>query len=207
MTQKATRRSPRGESRRAEIIEAAAEEFAVHGYHGASVAAIAEKVGITQSGLLHHYPSKEALMDAVVQSRFADDLELVTRLTAGETSPFAAYDALVSRNTENRTWVQFLMVITAEGLTADNPAHELIRARYDRVREQMLQRILLHAGDEFDIPTWIDRKEIVSLFLAAVDGLQLQWLYDDSIDMRKQIKLLIDLMNRAHGDQPASPNS
>jgi AcrR family transcriptional regulator len=202
MTVKATRRSPRGENRRAAIIAAAAEEIAAHGYHGASLAAIADKVGITQSGLLHHYASKEALMDAVVQRRFAEDSEIVTSLGLGEASPFAGYDSLLTRNMEDRIWVQFLMVITAEGLTEDNPAHELIRVRYQKVRESMLTRILSHAGDPYDLPAWIDRKDVVSLFLAAFDGLQLQWLYDDSIDMRKQIRLLIDLMNRAHGEEP-----
>lgn len=204
MTEKATRRSPRGENRRAAIIHAAAEEIAAHGYRGASLGAIADKVGITQSGLLHHFPSKEALMDAVVQRRFAQDSDLVESLGLGEASPFAGYDALIARNVDDRTWVQFLMVITAEGFTEDNPAHELIKVRYEQVRARMLQRIRSHAGDQFDIPAWIDRPAVVSLFLAALDGLQLQWLYDDSIDMRAQVRLLVDLITTAQDSAPRS---
>lgn len=123
MNQKATRRSPRGESRRAAILSAAAEEFASHGYHGTSLAVIADRVGISQSGLLHHFASKDILLDAVVQTRFAEDAAMVDALGLGEASPFAGYDALVARNIDDRTWVQFLTVITAEGLTEDNPAH------------------------------------------------------------------------------------
>lgn len=197
MSVKATRRSPRGENRRSAIIDAAAREFALHGYHGASIAAIADKVGITQSGLLHHFPSKEALLDAVVQRRFAEDAGLADRFGLGESSPFAGYDAMVARNIDDPTWVQFLMVITADGLTEDNPAHELIRVRYERVRDRIRDRIRSHRGDEYELPAHLDVDDVASLLLAALDGLQLQWLYDDSVDMRRRIRLLIDLISNA----------
>lgn len=197
MSEKATRRSPRGENRRAVIIDAAAREFALHGYHGASIAAIADKVGITQSGLLHHFPSKEALLDAVVQRRFEEDAGLADRLGLGGASPFAGYDAMVARNIADPTWVQFLSVITADGLTEDNPAHELIRTRYERVRTRIRDRILSHRGDQYELPAHLDPDDVASLLLAALDGLQLQWLYDDSVDMRRRIQLLIQLITTA----------
>jgi AcrR family transcriptional regulator len=197
MSEKATRRSPRGESRRAVIVDAAAREFALHGYHGASIAAIAEKVGITQSGLLHHFPSKEALLEAVVERRFAEDSGLADRLGLGGASPFAGYDAMVARNIDDPTWVQFLSVITADGLTEDNPAHELIRVRYQRVRDRIRDRISSHEGDQYELPAHLDPEDVASLLLAALDGLQLQWLYDDSVDMRRRIQLLISLITNA----------
>jgi len=205
MAEKATRRSPRGENRRAKIIDAAAEEFATRGYSGGSLAAIAERAGITQSGLLHHFATKEILLDAVMQSRFAEDAEIVDRLGLGEASPFAGYDTLVARNTQDRAWVQFLMVTQAEGLTEDNPAHDLIRDRLDRVRGRMLQRIRAHQGDPFDIASDLDREDVVTLVLAALDGLQIQWLYDDSIDMRRVIGLLVRLIttHTASTDPPS----
>ncbi len=199
MSEKATRRSPRGESRRAVIIDAAAREFALHGYHGASIAAIAEKVGITQSGLLHHFPSKEALLDAVVQRRFAEDAGIADGLGLGEVSPFAGYDTMVARNIADPTWVQFLSVITADGLTEDNPAHELIRVRYERVRARIRDRIVSHVGDRYELPDHLDPDDIASLLLAVLDGLQLQWLYDDTVDMRRRVQLFIDLVT--HSDE------
>jgi AcrR family transcriptional regulator len=197
VTEKARRRSPRGENRRAVILDAAAREFALHGYHGASIAAIAERVGITQSGLLHHFPSKEALLDAVVQRRFAEDAGIADRLSLGESSPFAGYDTMVARNMADPTWVQFLSVITADGLTEDNPAHELIRVRYQRVQERMRDRITSHQGDRYGLPAHLDPADVASLLLAVLDGLQLQWLYDDSVDMRRRVQLFIDLISNA----------
>ena len=89
------------------------------------------------------------------------------------------------------------MVITADGLTEDNPAHELIRVRYQRVRERSRERILSHVGDKYELPAHLDAEDIASLLLATLDGLQLQWLYDDSIDMRRRVQLLIDLITNA----------
>lgn len=197
VSEKATRRSPRGETRRAVIIDAAAREFALHGYHGASIAAVAEKVGITQSGLLHHFPSKEALLDAVVQRRFAEDSGIADRLGLGEASPFAGYDTMVARNIDDPTWVQFLAVITADGLTEDNAAHQLIQVRYERVRSRIRDRIIAHEGDRHAVPAHLDPEDVASLLLAVLDGLQLQWLYDDSVDMRRRVQLFIDLITNA----------
>ena len=59
----------RSEERRAEIVRAALEVIAERGYRGASLAAVAEKVGLTQQGLLHHFPTKEALLVAVLEER------------------------------------------------------------------------------------------------------------------------------------------
>ena len=56
----------RSEERRAEIVRAALEVIAERGYRGASLAAVAERVGLTQQGLLHHFPTKEALLVAVM---------------------------------------------------------------------------------------------------------------------------------------------
>lgn len=50
-----------------EILEAAATLFARHGFKETSVQRIADAVGYSKTGLLHRYPSKEALEQAVVE--------------------------------------------------------------------------------------------------------------------------------------------
>ncbi|GAB7192426.1 hypothetical protein NUM3379_31350 [Kineococcus sp. NUM-3379] len=52
------------------IVEAAASLFAQHGYEGTSVQRIADAVGYSKTGLLHRFPSKEALLDAVAEDCF-----------------------------------------------------------------------------------------------------------------------------------------
>jgi AcrR family transcriptional regulator len=52
-------------SRRDEIMIAATELFAQHGYHAVGMRAIADAVGIRGSSLYHHFPSKTELLYAI----------------------------------------------------------------------------------------------------------------------------------------------
>jgi AcrR family transcriptional regulator len=49
------------EHRREQVLEAATHEFGVHGYHGASTAAIAERAGISQPYIYALFPNKREL--------------------------------------------------------------------------------------------------------------------------------------------------
>lgn len=49
-----------------EILDAAANLFARHGFKETSVQRIADTVGYSKTGLLHRFPTKEALQEAVV---------------------------------------------------------------------------------------------------------------------------------------------
>ncbi|MDR7127155.1 helix-turn-helix domain-containing protein [Pseudotabrizicola sp. 4114] len=52
----------------AEIIDCAAGLFARHGLEGTSLQQIADGTGYTKAGVLHHYPSKRAIYDAVIET-------------------------------------------------------------------------------------------------------------------------------------------
>lgn len=58
------RTPPRG--RREEILDGAAAMFAEHGYHGASLRDISAHIGISHSGMLHHFEAKDVLLDGVI---------------------------------------------------------------------------------------------------------------------------------------------
>lgn len=50
-----------------QILEAAVELFITHGYDATSVAAVAERLGLTKSALYHHYESKEHLLGIALE--------------------------------------------------------------------------------------------------------------------------------------------
>src|SRR4051812_39604541 len=85
-----------GEESRAKAVQAAVELFAKSGFKGTSVAQVAAKTGLSQSGLLHHFPSKAALLTAVLEERDAEDGKFLT--TEGGQPPlgWAAFDALAA---------------------------------------------------------------------------------------------------------------
>jgi TetR/AcrR family transcriptional regulator len=71
------------ERTRATLLDAAEEEFADLGFHGARMVAIAKRAGVTH-GLLHYYfDSKERLYEEVVGRLFGRHQQLFERLIAG----------------------------------------------------------------------------------------------------------------------------
>ena len=54
--------------RRREIVEAALDLFAQTGFNGTSVREIARAVGVNEATLYHYFPSKEAILDAIIDS-------------------------------------------------------------------------------------------------------------------------------------------
>ncbi len=62
-----SRTTARGRARRDQLLDVALEAFAAKGYRGTSVGAIAERVGMSEPGLLHHFPTKVALLQATLE--------------------------------------------------------------------------------------------------------------------------------------------
>ena len=60
--------------RRQEIVAAALEVFSEAGYHKGSIRDVADRAGLSQAGVLHHYPSKTLLLQAVLDWRDEDAL-------------------------------------------------------------------------------------------------------------------------------------
>nr|MYU47886.1 TetR family transcriptional regulator [Streptomyces sp. SID7803] len=63
----------KGRAKREEILDQAMAMFGEAGYRGASLRVIATRCGISHPGLLHHFPTKESLLLAVLEHRDAVD--------------------------------------------------------------------------------------------------------------------------------------
>ena len=77
-----------------QIRAVATRLFASVGYDGASLQAIAERVGVTKQTLLYHYPSKEALRRAVLDQVFAHFRERLPQMLEAVTSGHGRFEAL-----------------------------------------------------------------------------------------------------------------
>jgi TetR/AcrR family transcriptional regulator, cholesterol catabolism regulator len=107
------------QSRRDQILNAAAELIAVHGYHKTSMDAVAIAVGIQKASLYHHFDSKEAIVIALHQSINDMLFELHrVRTEAGST-------------TAGRQLFEIMMDIVS--LAETHPGH--LRILFDHYRE------------------------------------------------------------------------
>ena len=79
-----------------EIISAAEELFAQHGFQGTSIAEIAARVGISKQNLLYYFPTKEALYKRVLDGVLDEWLERMSVFTDAGADPEASLRGYIS---------------------------------------------------------------------------------------------------------------
>src|ERR1700733_13535160 len=83
----------RGEATRGQLVAIARRMFAERGYEDTSIEAVLREAGVSRGSLYHHFPSKEALFEAVVKE-LDDSLGTQTLAAAsGADGPVAALRA------------------------------------------------------------------------------------------------------------------
>jgi AcrR family transcriptional regulator len=169
------------EGRRAGIIHAATEVIAERGYRGATLAAVAERVGLTQQGLMHHFPTKEALLVAVLDARDLWDVASAA-LRGPRAWPLEVVAELVEYNATRPGIVQAFTVLVGDSVTDGHPAQPHFRERYARVRAGGADALRAAYGDR--LPGGLTPERAAALLAAVMDGLQIQWLLDpEAVDM------------------------
>ena len=131
-----------GENRRREILQSAAELFAERGYRGTSLRDISGRVGISHPGMLHHFKSKEALLDAVIDSLEAHAQNLIDNMQS-LVGTHEDVSAAVKRDFANDFRRHLLFAqLTTEAVSADFPCRiRIIRLRrvYEHIAEHVLK--------------------------------------------------------------------
>ncbi|WP_017592344.1 TetR/AcrR family transcriptional regulator [Nocardiopsis potens] len=196
--------------RRDAILDAAMDEFADGGYNGTSLAKVAERAGITQQGLLHYFPSKQALLVAVLEQRDAANRSATARAAGaggedGEdgTARIGAAEVaeIVRRNTGLPGLVQVYTVLSAEAVTEGHPAHGFFGERFERLRTEFTRTLREEHGGR--LRPGVTPEDAATLLIAVMDGLQVQWLYDQgAVDMPRLVEVVLDALS-APADSPA----
>jgi TetR/AcrR family transcriptional regulator len=79
---------------RAATIVAATRLFAAHGFGGTALQDIADAVGVTKPAVLHHFPSKEHVRQAVLDAILAHWNDALPRLLLAATASADRFDAV-----------------------------------------------------------------------------------------------------------------
>ncbi|MEU9758930.1 helix-turn-helix domain-containing protein [Streptomyces sp. NPDC047985] len=194
----------RSAERRAEIIRAAFEVIAERGYRGASLSAVAERVGLSQQGLLHHFPTKEALLIAVLEERDQWDPGGVAR--SGGTWRTELLDSLVEYNAMRPGIVQTFSALLGESVTEGHPARDFFTGRCAQARAAMAAMLRAEFGER--LPGGLTPERAAPLLVAVMDGLQYQWLLDPgAVDMPAAFRDFLALLRpaRPEGEEETRP--
>jgi len=189
--------TPQGRGTRERIIETAIGVFASRGFRSVPLDVIAEEAGVTRQGLLYHFDSKAELLVAVLEQHEQENAERGVELfEANNRDLIATMRAYVRASVGNRGLIRMLLVLAAEAMDTEHPAHDFFVERYRRTRagiegwiadEQAAGRML------DDVPP----RRLAAVAVAVADGLQLQeYLDEGSVDLEETLADLFTLFSK-----------
>lgn len=179
-------------SRRAMIVDEATQLIHEKGYYNFSVQDLAERCGLTNAGLMHHFGTKEEILACVLRARDERDAAAAGVLTADytagrqlptELSLEQAFDVvrrLVERNVQQAELLRLHAVLRNEALSPEHPAHDFFRDRDSNA-------IAFYA--EIFAASVKDPESFARHVLALIDGLEVQWLRaSDEVDLWAEVE-------------------
>lgn len=179
---------------REEILTAALRIIAENGYTGATLQQVADAVGLSKPGVLHHFGSRDGLFTAVLAKR--DELD-ETAFNPGDDM----VASLIGTVRHNATVPGLVALYAAfSGIATTDPtaaaSREFLARRYPFLVGAIATTIRSRqaAGE---ISADLDADALARLMTAASDGLQTQWLIDpQGIDMAADLETLWALITR-----------
>lgn len=165
------------DERRAVTVEAVIELAAEQNPSEITTAAIAKHMHLTQGAIFRHFPSKDAIWQAVMEWVAEHLLARVDRAIESEKSPLAALEAVFM------THIDF--VVSHPGVprmlfgqlqrTEDTPAKRMARTLIGRYAERLTK--LIEAGKaQNELDTEINTVAATTLFIGTIQGLVMQSL-------------------------------
>lgn len=176
-------RGPRGPYAKSErtqdaILDAAIEVFASDGYRRGSLRNIAERVGISEAGVLHHFSNKEALLESVLLRRDHVAQQRFGIPSADGRATLKSLVELANYNASIPGLVQLFCVLAAEATSASHPAHAHFVQRYAETHET-ISRALESLRLQEELLDRVHPDEEARRVIALWDGLQIQWLLEN----------------------------
>ncbi|MER5760294.1 TetR/AcrR family transcriptional regulator [Streptomyces sp. NPDC002082] len=202
-----TIRTPRGSYakgvlRRDEILTVALEVFAMIGEKGALIKEIADRVGLSQAGVLRYFGSREGLLIRVLAERDRIARERAAREPCPD--PISPMAATLRRSGDVAGLVRLYVSMAAASGFPGHPARDFFEVRNGDLLIA-LRDGLAALQREGRIRPDIAPEAIARLALAAADGIQHQWLLDPGVDMGGVIDTIVALVVDAVPPSEALP--
>ena len=175
-------RTPQRERRartRAALLRSAGRVFAEHGFHQATLEAVAAEAGVSKGALYHYFPSKEQLFLALLEDRLGaglSDIEAVIAERGTESKHLgAAIETFLRRINRDSRWLPLLLEFLAYG-TRDPAAKTAITEHFLRPAREAPARTARGLGiPESEL---LSHDELGLVLAALVNGLAIERAFD-----------------------------
>ncbi|NUU25905.1 MAG: TetR/AcrR family transcriptional regulator [Streptomycetaceae bacterium] len=165
---------------RQKIVDAATLAFAESGFHGTTMAAVARRAGISHTGLLHHFATKEELLVAVLrgQDQRSHDYLEAHRAIDPEANPLDMLSGMLAIAVEECTTAiaGASAVLLGEAVSPDHPAHSHFAERYKTAR-RFYTRVYTALAQRDALRTRLSPETLADITTAFLDGLRTRHLF------------------------------
>ncbi|MGE2835230.1 TetR/AcrR family transcriptional regulator [Mycobacterium sp. SMC-4] len=182
----------KGEDRRQRILGVAERLLARNGWRNTSLAQIAKEAGVTPAGLLHHFESKEQLLNAVLDARDADDEVHADYLSGDLVTELSRVPERFDRAPE---LVGTFTVLLVENIAPDAPLHDRLLNRY-RAAVEIITSIIERGQRSGMYRSDVDGASKAVEILAFTYGMETLWLLDPSIQLAEVFKGYAESLGR-----------
>lgn len=165
------------EERRSATVDAVVALAALHNPSEITTTSIARKMGLTQGALFKHFPSKDAILESVMEWVAVNLMARVDAATKAATSPMNALESLFMAH------IQFVVahpgvprIVFAELQRAKpSGARRVVDTMLRRYSERVSQ-LINNAKVSGEVDVAIDAEAAAALFVGTIQGLVMQSL-------------------------------
>lgn len=181
-----------GARRRAEIVDAAFRVFAEQGYDSSSLRSIGVAAGTSHVSLIHHFGTKEALLEAVLAHREELDRPVREEIIR-ECGLVAGATEMMRRNSRLRGVIHLDARLAAEAIDPGHPAHDFFARRFESFVAAVVPQLELEVA-RGTVRPGLPLAVVARQLSALMDGLQVQWLYDPAVDIAEHVAGFLALL-------------
>jgi AcrR family transcriptional regulator len=180
--------------RRTEILTAAMSCFARSGFHQTSINDICTAAGMSPGNLYRYFPSKEAIIAAIVERNGVEAAESFASVSRADnfSDAFAglAHFHLVERSQDQ---INLCAEIMAE--SRRNPDIARVNTRIEGEVKSGLAAMLRNAAQRGEISSDVEFDDIATILMVLGDGIFWRRAVDPSFDPEATLPLVLRMVN------------
>jgi AcrR family transcriptional regulator len=194
----------KGILRRKQIYDVTLQLIDTYGADNVSLGKIASEVGLTSAGILHYYKSMDDLLVNVMQEYDRQDMDPISgsarnpdkKLAELVRDPVVLLDTTIAslrRKTSTPGAVALYTYLLAKSADGNFPKRSYIMLR-KQFRHQIIKVMIESMDSSGKLSSKISPDAFATAFEALLDGVQIQWLNDRSLDIESIIRNAFQLI-------------
>lgn len=186
-------------STRSDLLASAEILLRTKGYAAFSYADLAEEIGIKKASIHHHFPTKEGLAIAIVESylfRFKSQLESINAENAGIIDRLSAFALMFAKSSES-SLLPLCGALAAELLALPESLKEMTRDFFE-IHLNWLQENIVKGQEAGELKAELDCVRVARLILNTLEGGSfVSWALNDNYEQFSGFEFILDGLRAA----------